>query len=448
MAKEQSISLSNILVNTENYRFEPIGGQKDAIDTMIDDQKEKLFNLASHILQHGLNPNDKIQVVPSSNDPSKYNVLEGNRRTVSLKLLLNPDLIEGQKHALLKKKFKKLHDDNKGKLIKAINCVVYDDPKEADVWIGIKHGYGQSGTGTDGWTPLQKDRYQEKTEGKSSITIQIINLLKKSPDVPSEIKSSVEKLDTSNVTRLIGDPDVRDMLGIEINNGIIQSNIEQQEVIKGLTQIAQDLLHPKFTVKKIYYKEDRKKYIDKFPKKFTPDHSKKVDKPWQFTPTVTPPTAPPPKPKPQPKERKTLIPKSCAIRISNPKLNSIYHELQNVDIKHKHACAVLYRVFIELSVDTYIEEHKLAGTPSAAKSGMNFQQKVNVVANHMENKKWADAAICKGIKNAIKENNSILGIDTWHAYVHNNKFSPEAHHLTTTWDNIQEFVVILWNNIK
>ena len=98
----------------------------------------------------------------------------------------------------------------------------------------------------------------------------------------------------------------------------------------------------------------------------------------------------------------------------------------------------------------YIEEHKL--TPptalSSAKSGANFQQKIGIVTNHMDTKKFADAAICKGIKAAIKDSNDILGIDTWHAYVHNNRFSPKAPNLIITWDNMQDFMIILWNNIK
>ncbi|MBK8279612.1 MAG: hypothetical protein IPK94_05600 [Saprospiraceae bacterium] len=64
------------------------------------------------------------------------------------------------------------------------------------------------------------------------------------------------------------------------------------------------------------------------------------------------------------------------LKLANPKVNAIYHELLKLDVtKFTNAAGVLFRVFVELSVDSYIEEHKLASTPSAAKSGMNFQQK-------------------------------------------------------------------------
>lgn len=450
MARIKKIKINDLLVNTENYRFDTMASQRDAIEKMLDDQSDNLYNLAEHVLKNGLNPNDKVEVAVSNHEKSKFIVLEGNRRTITLKILNNPDLIEGTKHAALKKKFKKLNEENKSKLIREIECLVFDDPKEADTWIGLKHGYGQSGVFTDNWGPLQKQRFQEKTEGKTSTSLQIIKLLKNSSDVPADVKANVDKITTTNLDRLIDDPDVRDFLGIEVNSGVIQSAVSEKEVMKGLVQVVKDILNPKFTVKQIYSKDDRKDYIAKFPKASRPNTKVKSDKPWQFTSIATSSTASPqPKPKVNPKERKKLIPKSCGIKISKPKVNAIYHELTDLDVvKHTNAVAVLFRVFIELSVDSYIEEHKLASTPSATKSGMNFQQKMNIVANHLESKKLADSAICKGIKAAIKDSNDILGIDTWHAYVHNNRFAPKAPNLNITWDNMQDFMVILWNNIK
>jgi len=450
MATTKKVKLTDLLVNTENYRFEPVSSQKEAIDQMVEDQKEKLYNIAEHIVKHGFNPNDKIQVILSNHDGAKYNVLEGNRRTVAAKLLNNPDLIENSKHSGLKKKFVKLHDDNKKKLIRDVEVTAYDNPTEADIWIKLKHAGQSDGVGTVAWTAQQIQRFEEKVEGKSSIALQAIKILQNSPETPTDVKTKLPDLKITNLDRLLSDPDVREFLGIEINNGVIQSDVEEKEVVKGLNVIAKDLLNPKFNVKKIYTKQDRKDYIKKVPKAGRPDITKKSAKPWQFNgnaPSTPPkPTA---KPKPNPKDRKTLIPKSCALKISKPKVNNIYHELLRLDInKFTNAAGVLFRVFIELSVDSYIEEHNIASTPSAAKSGMDFQQKVFQVANHLESKKLADQAICKGVKFSVKNANDILGIDTWHAYVHNNRFSPTASNLILTWDGMQDFMVILWNNIK
>lgn len=446
MAKTEKIKLIDLHINTENYRFEPVASQKEAINQMIDDQYEKLFNLAEHAVNNGLNPNDKIQVVVSSHDNTKYNVLEGNRRIVSLKLLNNPDLIDKSGHLSLKQKFRKLHDDNKSSILEEVECTVYDSPAEADKWIKLKHAGQSEGVGTVEWTAGQVQRFEEKVEGKSSVALQIIKILQNSPDVPIDIKSNLNDLKFTNLDRLISDPDVRNFLGVEINNGIIQSEVDEKEVIKGLTQIVKDLLKPKFTVADIYTKEDRRDYIEKFPNESKPNTGNKAKKPWQFNSSSTNPSPKPsPKPKPNPKDRDILIPKNCLLKIKFPKLNAIYHELQKLKVsKFTNATAVSFRVFIELSMDCYIEENKL----TTANKDSTLFKKVAEVATHLETNKLADKHICKGIRTDTTNKNDLLGIETWHAYVHNAKFSPTAPNLIISWDNIQPFIEKVWENIK
>lgn len=452
MAKTKTIKLTDLQVNPENYRFEPVASQKEAIDTMVRDQGDKLFKLAEHIVANGLNPNDRVQTVASSHDKTKYNVVEGNRRTVALKLLNNPDLLDGHHNSNLKKKFRKLHDENKSAIIHTVECTLYDSPAEADKWIKLKHAGQLDGVGTVTWTAQQVDRFEEKVEGKSSISLQAIKLLEKSVDVPSEVKSNLKHLAISNLERLISDPKVRTFLGVEINNGIIQSDIEEKEVIKGLTHIAKDLLDPKFNVKKIYTKEDREDYLKSIPKTSQPNTKIKASKPWQFNNTASPSPPVPPKPKPNPKDRDILIPKTCLLKIKNPKVNSLYHELQKLPLsKFTNVAAIAFRAFIENSMDCYIEENKLTHT----KDGKNtldkyspFITKISEVANHLETNKLADAHLCKGIRSAANNKNDLLGIETLHAYVHNAKFSAIATNMVITWDNIQPFVEKVWANIK
>jgi len=456
MATQKRIALSNLLVNIDNYRFEPVATQKDAIDKMVKDQRNNLYTLAEHIVQYGLNPNDKIQVVLSNQGNSKYNVVEGNRRIVALKLLTKPNLLKGEGLTTLKNRFIKLHNANKIKIIKSIDCVVYDDPNEAEVWIGIKHGYGKPEINTKTWDPIQKARYAEKTKGKPNITLQAIEFMNNSEYVPDTLKSKLKDLPFTHLERLLGDPNVKHFLGIKNNKGILESKIEKNEVAKGLAVIVQGIFQPNFIVDDIYTKDDRKTYLDSIPNDSKPNLNNKTSDIWQFTtqPIISssnsyssPVTSK--KKKSTPKDRKYLIPSSCIMNISNPKVNSIYHELLKLDInQYTNSCSVTFRVFIELSIDCYIEKHKLTSSLSSAKSNTGFQTKVFQVANHLESKNLADTAICKMMKFAIKDNNDVLGIDTWHAYIHNNRFAPKSENLIITWDGIQEFMVILWNNIN
>ncbi len=449
MTKLKEINLSQLLVNPENYRFEPVENQKEAISIMIFKQKEKLYNLAAHILQYGLNPFDKILVSPTADNADRYTVLEGNRRTVVLKLLINPDLIDESDFPTLRKKFKALSEANKGKLINKVECQVYEDSTQADIWIKIKHDPGASGIGTEEWDSIQKRRFEEKVDGTSSVVLQVIDLLKKSEHTPTDIKENVGGVKPTNLIRLLNDPDVRDALGITVNDGNLESEIEEKEVVRGLSKVVSDLLKPDFKVAEIYRKEDRKRYISSLNSDYLPNKSTKSSKTWTLGATQNSPAKTTPRPRRQPIIRKKLIPSSCTISIGNPKINRIYQELQKIDlIKFPNSTAVLFRVFVELSVDSYLEDNGLVSSVSAAKSGENLMQKVLKVAQHLDQKKQADKTICKGIRSAVKNSDDLLGIDTWHAYVHNNRFSPTSDNLAISWDNIQDFMVILWKNIK
>ena len=50
----RTIKLTSLFVNTENYRFEPLSSQKEAIDKMIEDQGDKLYSLVDDIVTNGL----------------------------------------------------------------------------------------------------------------------------------------------------------------------------------------------------------------------------------------------------------------------------------------------------------------------------------------------------------------------------------------------------------
>lgn len=444
MITTAKIKLDNLLLNTENFRYETVDDQKEAIDKMLEEQGKKLVNQAQHILKHGLNPNKKVQVFPSGHEKSKYIILDGNRRVVTLKFLKNPDLID---NLPIRKRFQTLRDNNADKLIDELECIVYDSPEENYEWIKLEHAGQQEGIGTVDWSAQQVDRFEAKVEGKSSIALQAIDFLKKSAAIPAEVKPKLPNLRITNLDRLLSDPDVRSFLGIEIDNGTLRSEIDEEETGKGLTQIVKDLMDPTFKVMRIYTKDDRRTYLENFPKESQPDLSKKSDKPWLLTDAKSAP--PSKKTAPSPKERKHLIPKSCILKINNPKVEAIYRELQRLDVtKFKNAVAVTFRVFIELSLDCYIEANGLDKNPASGKGFKPLKEKVSDVTDHLIDIRGADKNICTGINIAVRNKNDLLGLTTWHAYVHNPHFSPTPQNLLITWDNVQKFAEILWSNVS
>lgn len=457
----KNIRLSQLFLNTENYRFEPVASQKEAINKMIEDQGEKLFALVSDIVQNGLNPADSIMVSLRANKTNEYIVLEGNRRVTSLKLLCTPSLI-GDNYSSLRKKFAKLQVDNKEKILTIIECCVFEDPSDADIWIKRKHSGALDGMGTVTWNAQQKQRFEEKTEGISSISLQVITLLKSHESVPSDVKENLSKISVTNLSRLIADPYVREKMGISLNSGILSSKNNVDEIVKGLLKVVTDILSPSFKVAEIYDSKKRKQYIDSVPSEIMPNIDSKSEISWElqsYKPIDTTATniesqAEIDRPKnihSTPTIRRVLIPKSCNLKIEQPKINKIYSELKSLLVYNcPNAASILFRVFLELSIDTYIEKKGLikGGALTASASNENLDGKVSKVLNHMFQNNLMNNDLAKGIRAELKDVHSVISVDSLNAYVHSTIFYTKADNLIVGWDTVQPFIEILWSNIN
>ena len=253
--EKRTIKVTNLFIDLDNFRFEHQTSQLEAINRMIEEYKGDLYNLAVDILAHGLNPTDMPLVIKLPTDDNKFIVMEGNRRITTLKILLNPNLIDN-KHQSLKKKFIKLVAENESKVIRSLECGICANREEAYLWIERKHSNGLHGIGTQQWNPIQKQRFEEVTKGKTSMALQVINMLMGAKTVGENIKKQMTTVKVTNLQRLISDPNVRQKLGISLQNGHLTSDIKKEVVTDALTEILKDMMKDDFKVSKIYKKEE------------------------------------------------------------------------------------------------------------------------------------------------------------------------------------------------
>ena len=285
-------------------------------------------------------------------------------------------------------------------------------------------------------------------------------MLKSQENVSDTIKDSLSKLNITNLQRLMSDPYVREQLGLGINNGTLVSKVEVSEVVKGLVKVVTDILNPEFKVSEIYNREKRKQYIDNFDTSQKPDLSNEASEQWSVQDIVNnkgrilinsehreiKKTN-----KKKPGNRAGLVPKTLILHINNPKINKIFEELKQVQVKTcPNASSVLLRVFLELSVDAYLERYDLVknNAITACSSNENLNAKVCKVLNHMSQLGTMSNDLSKGIRAEINEKNSVLSIESLNAYVHNEFFYPKADNLITGWDNIEIFFIQLWKSIN
>ena len=149
---------------------------------------------------------------------------------------------------------------------------------------------------------------------------------------------------------------------------------------------------------------------------------------------------------PKSSNRNHLIPSSCRLTIPETKINNIYIELKSdllIDNSTKavpNAVGVLFRVFLEISIDYFLEKEGVNLSKDTKLAG-----KITKCSEILENGKHATKKQLENIRKVATHQNSILGIQNFHDYVHSYKSNPSSSDLISKWDNLQEFFQILWD---
>lgn len=471
MSHRLTLKLSNLYLDLQNPRYEEQKSQNEALNTIAKEQGPKLLVLLKDIIDNGLNPSDIPIVMPDPSKGNGYIVLEGNRRIAALKLFKSPAILTNMTQ---RQKFGKLHDSHKNAIPKSIECLVVDTREEANLWIERKHEGEMNGAGTVRWDSVQKGRFMANKNGKDSKVLQLIDFMKTAAEGDSQFEEQLKKVGSTNLDRMLGTPDVRSSLGLEYYHGEYSSRYEWSEVLKGLKTIVSRMSKDDFKVADIYHKADRLKFIADIPVEELPDKSKKAENPWKLKDFILTKQeaktedkgteeqgkeAEKSKDKEKEKEstqqerptsREMFLPDDLVLSIPNDRSNRIYSELKKLSHNElPNTCSVMMRVFLELSVDCYLEKFNLLknGAISASKDSRDLKQKTNNVIQHLNQNKYLDDAKARGMKTEINNDSSLFGIATMNAYVHNIDFNPIPNTLMLSWDNFQPFIVALWKAI-
>ena len=458
----EKIKIANLQLDLKNFRFEEQHSQKEAIETMIADQKNKLVTLAKDIVENGLNPTDLIMVVRMPEGKNQYKVLEGNRRVTCLKLIFNQNLIPNE-YASIRNQFKKLA--NKEVIPKELRCplcAIFDNEDDANVWIERKHVGELEGKGTIRWNTLQKNRYEAHHGGKGTLVLQLVNYLYKMSEEDSSIRLVVNGIsNTTNIERLLSDPYVREKLMLTSKKGILGSVDTTERTTSKMVKLLVALSQPDFSVNVIKSKADRKTFIDDFCSHLDDTGPTAVGKGWLLSDPSKGPTtitqqsagegaAENTASEGSQKRRCKLVPDHVVLDIDDVRISKVFKELKCMWLKNfPNAVAVLLRVFVELSVDCFIERNNLLpeGKLTSSSTRESLAMKIEKSVNKLEDMGKINSDFAKGILDEMNDKNSSLGIDTMNSFVHNYHFSPKAESLCTGWDNMERFLTILWQNM-
>lgn len=445
MAEIREIRLSRLRLDPINPRLDDgTESQRQALTAMMEAQGTKLIALARDISKQGLSPIERFLVVASDDEPSDYVVLEGNRRLTALKLLLNPDLADPTLGKSAVRTLQELAKDLPIKASTPVDCAIVESRDEALHWLRLRHGVGLDGAGAERWGTPEQERFDIRN-GKVSPEMKVINFLTERGLLTHE---QAESISITNLRRLLNDPAVREVAGIEIDRktGKVTTRYPASEVAKPLTKIARELGADSFKVGEIYTKEDREEFLGRLKRADRPNARTALPVAAELQVSMVP-TAPAvasgtvsKRGRPT-KRRSTVAPSLLALTIPNQRIKDIYRELQRIKVEEfANAGAVLIRVFLELTVDHFLRARRITVKPGA-ELGIRLQ----AVHDRMQ----ADGTMTKAelapIRKAISSADLVhASIPTFNLYVHSFSLTPSPTDVRTAWDNLQLFFERIW----
>jgi len=452
------VPLADLLFDPENARLEkPQPSQQATALALARAHGKSVLKLAEDILKMGMDPSALPIVVPTGGQRKQYKVLEGNRRLLALKALENPSLIATELGEVESRKLAALARQFANRPISRVDCVLFDTADEALPWIDRRHTGYNDGVGLSEWDANQIDLFRSRHGGPTrprNVGGQVLDFVNR---IDGDSGQSNKGLIT-NLQRLANSPEVRRKFGLDRVSGALVSRLPVEEAIKPWRRIVADLRSGTLKVGEIYSHDDRVAYLNRMDAADLPDLSKAAGdsvtlddlkagtrKPAKAAPAKAAPAKTTARAKAAAKKhRATMVPADCKANVTPPRINAIYNEIRTLNVEqYPNACAVLLRVFVELSVDHEIQQAQLM--TDAEMGNANLAKRLKKVAAHLEASGKIPLQLRRAI-DRIADSQLTIAASTFamNQYVHNEYAYPKPQDLQIAWDELQPFVEKLW----
>jgi len=445
------LRIDQLLLDTENPRIGEASSQHDALQKVLDDQEEKLFELAQSIATEGMSPLDRLLVLREKDDSNRFIALEGNRRVAALKVLANPAVLTGLNvKRSLQKRLEELAKDFDKTTVEPVDCSQAETREAGASWVHLRHTGENEGRGVVGWSGHAAARFRG-----TDPALQALEFVKTHGNLTDAQHQAIgNTFPITTLDRLLSTPDVRKRIGVEIKNRKLYSALPPEELMKPLRRIVLDLAQKTVRVGQLMKKDQQVEYVEGFSTGEKPTLSKRgkvraLENIRESDFKAKPARARDRSRKADPSERKVVVPRNAKLSVTDNKTAEILKELRRLKVdEFPHAIAVLLRVFLELSVDHYMDVHHLSphfiDPKGGSKREKSLRAKTQEVIDHLGAQGTAPKKDLFSVARAIGDVKSPLHIDLLHAYVHNRFVTPKSRELLAAWNDAQRLFESIW----
>jgi hypothetical protein len=376
--------------------------------------------------------------MPLRDDLKRYVVLEGNRRLAALRVLENPevliDAVPKGMLATLRRLSKQYHESGP---VEEVACAVVTDRDEGRHWIVLRHTGENDGVGVVPWSSDDRARFKARG-GLPPVHTQVLDFLEERGDLAAQTRRGFP---TASLQRLVGTRAIQDKTGFEIRDGQLMLLAEAKDVARALLHIVNDLASGGVKTGDIYRIADREQYARSLPRGIvvTPTRARGQGVPVSGAPSATTRRGGGRVRVARPRPR--LIPRDCVLNVTDARCRQVETELRKLNIEDfPNAVSVLFRVFVELSADAYIEREKPATSVDE-----KLAKKLQAVTEHLISKKKLTRQQAAPVRRSYGKDSFLApSVTLMHQYVHNPHMFPIPSDLRSYWDNLQPFFIALW----
>jgi len=269
-----------------------------------------------------------------------------------------------------------------------------------------------------------------------------------SPDLRAKI---ADKFPISTLQRFVEDREVRKALGIDVKQGKLVTKLPAKEVLKPLKRIVTDLATKKKKVGDFMRTTQMVDYVRGFDKTSAADLSKATGdvRSVDEIPIVEfghPAKTTSSRRRSDPSDRREVVPKGCPINVTDNRIAEIYRELRTLKLDDApNAIAVLLRVFLEMSVDYFLEKNggSLKAVDNGRERWKKLDKKLKEVIDMLVSMKVPESKLA-AIKRSIDVKTSPMNVELFHLYVHERFATPSPPELKAAWNNAQGLFEFIW----